>query len=131
METEKVSDIKTGLYGCGLISLIAVTLLSIVIISEISSQFSQKKERYNLFCEEIKTGMSESEVLSTMNKFGKFEIAKYDRNENTTILVVPSSGTTSKKYGDGSLELNFEKKLLGDVIERHHLEDGIYEVCKQ
>jgi hypothetical protein len=134
VETENV-EIKKGCYKHLFILLGAiigaVILLSVCVISSIMTQNSQMAQRRHLFCEEIKIGMSETEVLHIMGKFGEFGITKFESGENTKIEVQPVvSDTTSKKYGIRGLELNFEKGLLINVIERRHLEDGVYALCK-
>jgi hypothetical protein len=107
-------------------------LLSAVIILSISAHYIQKWQRHHLFCEEIKTGMSEAEVFLIMSRFGEFGISKFDNGEYTKVYVQPALNfKTSLIYGLRGLELNFRKGLLGGVIETYNLENGIYELCKE
>jgi hypothetical protein len=131
IETENI-EVKKGWYKYLFIVLGLVILLSVIIILSISAQHSQAEQRHHLFCEEIKMGMSEAEVLQIMGRFGEFGIAKFDSSEDTVMVSVQPivNDTTSKIYGSGGLELYFRKGLLTNVIERRHLEDGIYELCK-
>ena len=142
----KNSEIEKGCYKYFFILAGAAAILSMF------AYFFQRWQRHHLFCEEIKTGMSESEVLSIMDRFGEFEIFKFDvfdsdegtfefgspkydntdNGEGTMVLVQPMNNyKTSIMYGSRGIELYFKKDSLYGVIERYHLEDGVYELCKK
>lgn len=92
----------------------------------------QRWQREWLFCEVIKPGMSSIEVLEILDQHGEFGVNRYDRGEDTfMVLVSPfENWGTEMRYGGRGLELNFRDGILGSVIERYHLEDGIRNVCE-
>jgi hypothetical protein len=109
---------------------IILFLLSISLVLLLNA--FQRSQRKQLFCEVIKPGMSLTEVLGTIEKFGEFGTSQFQQNEKTIILyVLPLNNFgTAMHYGKRGLELGFRDGILDGVVETYRLEDDIRILCE-